>query len=74
MAAGSRIRRLRQSHRPRYARIARTSITIRIGSMTAAAWKGLTTIAISGTPTTAMPPPKPPLAMPTMSTATVAAR
>ena len=31
------------------------------------------TIAISGTPTTAMPPPSPPLAMPTMSTATVAA-
>ena len=42
--------------------------------MTAAAWKGLMTMAISGTPTMAMPPPKPPLAMPTMSTAMVAAR
>ena len=49
-------------------------MTRRIGSNTAAAWAGLTTIAIRGTPTTAMPPPRPPLAMPTISTATVAAR
>jgi len=49
-------------------------MTIRIGSMTAAARTGLTTIAMSGTPTTATPPPMPPLAMPAMSTAAVAAR
>ena len=42
--------------------------------MTAAAWKGLTTMAMSGTPTTAMPPPNPPLAIPTTSTAATAAR
>ena len=48
-------------------------MAIRIGSRMAAAWTGLTAIAISGTPTMAMPPPSPPLAIPTMSTATVAA-
>ena len=39
----------------------------------AAACTGLTTIAISGTPTMAIPPPRPPFAIPTISTATVAA-
>ena len=41
--------------------------------MIAAACTGLTTIAISGTPTTAIPPPRPPFAMPAMSTAALAA-
>ena len=40
----------------------------------AAACTGLITIAISGTAITPMPPPRPPLATPTTSTATDAAR
>ena len=49
-------------------------MTIKMGRRTAAACAGLTTMAMSGTPTTAMPPPNPPLAMPAIRTATEAAR
>ena len=41
--------------------------------MIAAACAGSMKMAISGTPTMAIPPPRPPLAIPTMITATVAA-
>jgi hypothetical protein len=49
------------------------SMTIRIGSMIAAALIGETTSAISGRPISAMAPPKPPFDRPTKMTAGMAA-
>jgi hypothetical protein len=45
------------------------SMTMRIGSMIAAACTGDMVSAISGTPTSAIAPPKPPFDMPTSITA-----
>ena len=49
------------------------SIRHRIGSITAAAWIGEMTSAISGTETKPTPPPKPPFEMPAVNTAGTAA-
>ncbi len=50
------------------------SMTIRIGSMIAAALTGEVTRAIIGTPIKAMAPPSPPFDRPTKMTAGMAAR
>ena len=70
--AGSRMRRFVQSHRRQYALSANASMTNKIGRRIAAACAGLIVIVIRGTPITAMPPPRPPLAIPTIKTASVA--
>jgi hypothetical protein len=59
---------LRRSQTPRQASRATMSITIRIGSMIAAASIGGTTSAISGTPSMETPP-RPPFDTPTTITA-----
>ncbi len=59
---------------PRKTHSAIRSITQRIGSKIAAAVIGDTTRAIKGTATMTIPPPKPPLAIPNIRTAGIAAK
>ena len=70
-AAGTRTSRYCQSHWRQYARSASASIAMRSGNRMAAACKGLTTMDMRGTATIPIPPPSPPLAMPTIKTAMV---
>ncbi len=71
-APGIIVRRIVASQRFHHTRNANTSINSRIGSMIAAALTGAIVSDISGTPTMPTPPPRPPFAMPTISTATIA--
>jgi hypothetical protein len=72
-APGNMMTRVLLSLLPRQVHKETMSMTIRIGSRMAAAWTGEIASAISGTPSNAMAPPKPPLDRPTMITAGMAA-
>jgi hypothetical protein len=73
MPAGNMILSVFGSKTPRQVHRLTISMTIRIGSMIAAALIGETTSAISGRPISAMAPPKPPFDRPTKMTAGMAA-
>ena len=72
IAPGSMITSVRRSRKPRHDQSETMSIRTRIGSRIAAACTGGMASAISGTPTSAMAPPSPPLASPTRATAGIA--